>query len=191
MINVLDPNEFENDTGINEYHSVQTIELAELIEDGIFTWERIGWKPYAYSDAQYDRLCAAFEDRFYFREISITPVGAWFKQLRYALCYKLMPKYKPLYAQLETGDYDPLQTGGEYTKERKIESEFPETLISRTDEDYLSRGYDFEREMVGRGNFADDYANYIVKVSSIDDAILTEIEKDLFSCLYTTNVNGW
>ena len=191
FIPVINPDEWRHVTGQPETHSVQTLELGELIEDGIFTWERIGWREFAYSDTQYRRLCNAFEDRFYFREISITPVGAWFKRLRYELAYRLMPKYKPMYAQLESGEFDPFQTGGEYSKERKVESEFPETLLSGTTQDYLSSGYDYERESIGRGNFADDFANYIEKVTSLDDTILNELDAKLFTNLYTTNVNGW
>lgn len=189
MIDKLDVDFFKHNTGNAEFHSVQTIELGELIEHGIFTWERVGWRDSAFSQEQYDRLCKAFEERFYLREISITPVGAWMKRLHYELAYKLMPKYKPLYAQLDSG-YDPLQMGGEYRKERKIESDFPETLLSGN-QDYASKGYDFESESVGRGQLTADYVDYIERFTAIDDAILDEIDKDLFSSLYTTNVNGW
>lgn len=189
MVKIIDLNEFLHNTGRNEFHSAQTIELGELVESGIFTWESVNWKDAAFSDEQYERLCAAFVERFYLREIGITPVGAWFKMLHYELVYKLMPKYKPLYAQVESG-YDPLQTGGEYRKERKIESDFPETLLS-ANQDYASSGYEFGSESVGRGNFTDDYFNYVDRFTSIDDAILNEIDRDLFSSLYTTNVNGW
>ena len=183
-------NEFLHDTGHSEFHSVQTIELGELIESGVFTWERVPWVNAAYSPEQYRRLCEAFELRFWAREIGITPVGLWFKRLTYKLVYDLMPKYRPLYAQVEAGDYDPLQSGGEYSKERRIDSDFPETLLSNN-QDYASKGYDLERETIGRGNFADDYANYAEKVVAVDVMILDDIEKELFTSLYTTNVNGW
>lgn len=180
---------FKHDTGIPDFHAVQTIQLGDLIESGVFTWERVGWKAAAYSDVQYTRLCELFEGRFWLREISITPVGQWIRRLGLELKYNIMPKYKPLYAQLESGEYDPLQSGGEYRKERKIESDFPETLLSEN-QDYASKGYDFAGESVGRGNLADDYANYIEKFSSIDDMILNELERKFFSCLYSANVNG-
>lgn len=100
-----------------------------------------------------------------------------------------MPKYIPMYKQLESG-YDPLQTGGEYRKERKIESDFPETLLS-ANQDYASRGYDYEGETVGRGNFTDDYVNYTTNFHAIDDMIINELEQTMFSYLFTINVNGW
>ena len=188
-IDVIDPDEYEHDTGLPEFHSVMTISLGELIDCGVFTWERVDWKDAAYSPEQYARLCAAFEARYYYRDISIIPVKAWLKRLHYEIVYNLMPKYRPLYAQLDSGDFDPLQTGGEYRKERRIDSDFPETLLSGN-QDYASSGYDFEREMIGRGNLADDLSNYVDKVHGVDDMMIRELGK-LFSSLWTTNVNGW
>ena len=138
MLNPLDPEVFKHDTGIPDFHAKQTIQLGDLIEDEIFTWERVNWKDAAYNESQYNRLCELFEAKFWLREISFTPIGLWMKRLRLELTYNLMPKYKPLYNQLEDGDYDPLQTGGEYRKERKIESDFPETLLSQN-QDYASK----------------------------------------------------
>ena len=182
--------EFKNSTGKPEYHATITIQLGELIDDGVFTWDEIDWKSAAYSDDQYNRICKAFEARFWLEEISTLPVGHWMRLLKYELIYNLMPKYRPLYAQLESGEFDPLQSGGEYAKERKINSKFPETLLTQS-QDYASDGFDYVRESVGRGNLADDIANYIEKVSSVDNMLLDEIEKKLFTCIYTTNVNAW
>lgn len=188
---VLNPEEFKNATGIPDFHSVQTIELGELILDGVFTWERINWVEAAYSEEQYTRLCKAFEDRYWLREIGITPVGAWMRRLHYKLVYDLMPKYRPLYAQLDSGDYDPLQNGGEYGKRRDIESDFPETLLSGTDESYASAGKDSEWEIVGReGSLTENAELYADEFRAIDVMILDELEK-LFSCLYSTNLNGF
>ena len=189
-ITPLDIDGFLHDVGEPEYHSIQTIELGELIDAGVFTWERIDWLDSAYDADQYGRVCEAFELRFWLREIGITPVGAWMKRLSYMLNFELMPKYKPLYESLADG-FDPLQSGGEYRKERRMESDFPETLLSGTTQDYLSSGYDFEREVIGRGNMVDDFANYVEKFKSIDVIILDEIERELFTSLYSTNVNGW
>ena len=185
---VLDVEEFTNATGTPEFHSVQTIELGELIIDGVFTWDKVDWKDSAYSEEQYKRVCKAFEQRFWLREISITPVGAWLARLEYKFNYEICPKYNPLYAQLEK--YNPLQKGGAYKKERKIESEFPETLLSEN-QDYASRGYDYEMEEVRMDDSLTNLAvEYALQFKSIDAMILDELEKFMFSNLYTTNVNG-
>lgn len=188
-MDIINTDELMHDVGAPKFHSVNSITLGELIENGIFKWSDI-WNPiHAYSPEQYQRLCSAFEMRFYNREISITPYKQWARRLSYELVYNLMPKYIPMYKQLE-GGYDPLQTGGEYRKERKIESDFPETLLS-ANQDYASKGYDFESETVGRGNFTDDYVNYAANFRAIDDMIINELEQTMFSVLFTINVNGW
>ncbi|MBQ8427057.1 MAG: hypothetical protein IJX16_04795 [Clostridia bacterium] len=184
---IIDVEEFQHATGVSDFHSIQTIELGELIESGVFTWERVDWKKYAYSEEQYERFCKAFELRFWLREISITPVGAWLKRLHYKLCYELMPKYKPLYEQLE--EYNPLQNGGGYKRERRIDSEYPETLLSQS-QDYASDGYDFEETEIKLGNLVEDVTKYALEFKTIDGMILSELENNLFSCLYTSNVNG-
>ena len=189
MIDPINTDELMHDVGEPRFHDVHTITLGELINEGIFKWDAIWLPTHAYSPEQYTRLCEAFELRFYYREIGITPYKQWAKRLSYELVYQLMPKYKPLYAQIEAG-YDPLQTGGEYRKERKIESDFPETLLS-ANQDYASKGYDFEGESVGRGNFTDDYLNYAENFLAVDAMILKELESKMFSMLFTVNVNGW
>lgn len=186
---IINSDKMMHDVGLPKFHSVNSITLGELMDNGIFKWSDI-WTPmHAYNPEQYTRLCAAFEKRFYYREIGITPYKQWATRFSYELIYRLMPKYIPLYAQLDSG-YDPLQTGGEYRKERKIESEFPETLLAGN-QDYASKGYDFESETIGRGNFTDDYVNYAQNFESVDAMIINELETVLFSGLFTINVNGW
>lgn len=187
---VIDVEEFQHNTGIPDYHSVQTIELGELIESGVFTWARIDWADAAYSEEQYSRLCAAFEDRYWLREIGITPVGMWMRRLHYKLVYDLMPKYRPMYAQLNNGDYNPMQHGGKYGKRRDINSEFPETLLNGSNESYLSSGTDSEYEEIGMdGTVTENAMLYAEQFKAIDIMVLDDLET-LFSCLYTTNVNG-
>ena len=117
----LDPEEWRTDTGVPEFHSVQTIELGQLIDSKIFTWGYCYWGDVAYSPEQYARVCQAFEDRFWLREIGITPVKAWMRKLRYTLRVELCPKYNPLYAQIEAGEYDPLQNGGKFVAAHPIQ----------------------------------------------------------------------
>ena len=189
-VDIIDVDEFATSTGVPDFHSVQTIKLGELVLNNVFTWERVDWRDSAYSSDQYTRLCNAFEDRFWLREIGITPVGMWIKRLHYTLVYEIMPKYRPLYAQLDSGDFDPLQNGGKYGKRRDVHSDFPETLLSGTDQAYASSGDDSEYEEIGRdGSIAENAALYAEQFRSVDAMILDELE-GLFSCLYTSNVNG-
>ena len=86
-------------------------------------------------------------------------------------------------------EYNPLQNGGSYKRERRIDSEYPETLLSQN-QDYASDGYDFEETEIKLGNLVEDVTKYALEFKTIDDMILSELENNLFSCLYTTNVNG-
>lgn len=177
-------------TGQDETHAVYGIPLHDLIESGVFDWNRkeLDWKDAAYDTAQYERVCAYFIERFRFRSPSIVPMLEWMYALRRMLIYELMPKYKPLYAQIE-GGIAPLGED-EYYKERKISSMYPETLLSGNS-DYISSGDDREFERIKVSNAADDAANFAEKYRGVDELMLDEIDAKLFTHMYTTNVNGF
>ena len=65
----------DNDTSPDEWNAIYTIQLGELIETGVFDWsmDSLDWSEAAYSPEQFHELCKYFEQRFYFREISIEP----------------------------------------------------------------------------------------------------------------------
>ena len=92
----------------------------------------------ALDSEQYSRVCAYFIERFRYREISITPALEWFQMLKRKLVFELMPKYKPMYEVIAEG-INPLAKEDEYFKERKINSDYPETLLSEN-ADYISDG---------------------------------------------------
>lgn len=177
-------------TGQDETHAVYGIPLHDLIESGVFDWNRkeLDWKEAAYDTAQYERVCAYFIERFRFRSPSIVPMLEWMYALRRMLVYELMPKYKPLYAQID-GGIAPLGED-EYYKERKISSMYPETLLSGNS-DYISSGDDREFERIKVSNAADDAANFAEKYKGVDELMLDEIDAKLFTHMYTTNVNGF
>ena len=176
--------------GQDETHAVYGIPLHDLIESGVFDWNRkeLDWKNAAYDEAQYERVCAYFIERFRFRSPSIVPMLEWMYALRRMLVYELMPKYKPLYAQIESG-VAPMGED-EYYKERKISSMYPETLLSGNS-DYISSGDDREYELIKVSNAADDSANFAEKYKGVDELLLDEIDAKLFTHMYTTNVNGF
>lgn len=176
-------------TGQEEIHALYGITIHELMQDGIFDWARpeLDWSNAAYSAAQYKRVCAYFIERFRFREISIVPALEWMYALRRMLIYELMPKYKPLYAQVEAG-LMPLGEN-EYYKERHITSEYPETLLSGNS-DYISSGEDLEREKTIVKNAGADLAEYAEKAKGVDELMLDEIDAMLFTHTYTSFANA-
>lgn len=181
---------FDNYTGEDEFYSVYTIQLGELIENNIFSWDNseVNWKSAAYNDEQYIRLCSYFIERFYYREISIEPYLEWARMLKRKLVFELMPKYKPLYERIDEG-INPLSDSNEYYKNRTIESSYPETLLSEN-ADYITDGRDEEFQRIKEGNFVDENVNYAEKYKSVDEFLLDELEC-MFISLYTTNINVW
>lgn len=179
----------ETFTGREEWHDVYTIALGELVADGSFDWSRpeLDWSDAAYDDAQYKRVCDYFIQRFYWREISLLPLKKWFMMLRTKLVYELMPKYKPMYERLAQG-FAPLGIEDEYYKGRRINSAYPETLLSGNS-DYISDGTDFEEEKVREGETVERYTAYMEQFKAIDTALLDELE-EFFTCMYTFAVNG-
>lgn len=175
--------------GMNEWHAVFTIQLGELVESGVFDWSKpyLNWHEAAYDDWQYTRICDYFIKRFEYREISIIPPREWFSILQRKLIYELMPIYRELYKSLDNG-FNPLANKDRYYKERKIESEYPETLLS-SNADYISTGIDVEGQEI---EIIDNYADAMERISrihSIDQMLCDELECMFFG-LYTANVNG-
>ena len=174
-------------TGQMESRAVYTVELCELMQSGSFDWKRpeLDWSEAAYDQEQFERFCKYFEARFLFREISMLPPLQWFTALKRMLVYELMPKYKPLYAQVESG-IAPLGEN-EYYKERKISSAYPETLLSGNS-DYISDGEDREWERVKVNDAAEALESYRNGYRSVDAALADELEV-LFISMYTSYAN--
>lgn len=175
-------------TGQMESHAVYTVELCELMQSGAFDWSRpeLDWSEAAYNQEQYERFCSYFEQRFMFREIGMLPPLQWFVALKRMMVYELMPKYKPLYAQVENG-VSPLGEN-EYYKERHVSSAYPETLLSGNS-DYISSGEDREFERIKIDNAAEALEAYRNGFRSVDAALGDELEV-LFISMYTSYVNG-
>ena len=175
-------------TGKARWNAIYTIQLGELIEHGLFDWssDDLNWSAYAYDQAQYDRVCAYFIERYRYREISIEPFLEWRLTLRRKLCYELMPKYAPLYKRVADG-INPLQDSDEYYKRRAIGSDYPETLLSGN-ADYISNGQDEEHEKLVEGSFTESYLAYAEAFKAVDELLLDELEC-LFIGLYTVSLD--
>lgn len=183
----FDYEEFAESTR-HDYHAVVTMQLVELINDGLVDFSKPEWDFDSYDDAQRNRLYAKVRGRFDYREIGILPYRRW--QERFvAKLNEIMPKYKPLYKALADG-YDPLQVGGEYYKSRDIFSEFPQTMLSGDNQDYASTGTDHEHERINRGDFIDVADRLSRYYNDVDVMILNELES-LFTPLMTVNMNGF
>lgn len=176
-------------TGHDEWHSVYTITVGELYESGVFDWSRpeLDWSSAAYDQQQYERVCSYFIERFYYREISLEPFAEWARMLKRKFVYELMPKYAPLYKRVAEG-ISPLQAGDEYHKSRRVDSSYPQTLLSGNS-DYLTSGNDLEEETLREGDLVDAINKYAMEFHSVDELLLNEFET-MFISMYTANVNA-
>lgn len=185
----IDVDEMLNYTGKDVWNAVYTIQLGELIESGVFDWSmpELNWSQAAYDEAQYNRVCEYFIQRFMFREISIEPFYEWAVTLRRKLVYELMPKYLPLYIKMKDG-INPFSESDEYYKNRTIQSAYPETLLS-DNADYITDGRDEEYEKEIELRAAERYVYFAREFKGIDELLLSELES-MFISMYTTNVNA-
>lgn len=181
--------EWDDYTGHAQWNAVYTVQIGELIANGVFDWTRplLDWSSAALDTEQYDRVCRYFIDRFYYREISIEPFKEWATILRRKLVYELMPKYKPLYERVKDG-INPLALSDEYYKERAIDSAYPQTLLSGNS-DYVTSGRDEEFERVKEGAFTDMMLDYAERFKSVDAMMLDELES-MFICMYTADFDA-
>jgi hypothetical protein len=183
--------DYENE---DEFHSVFTIQLGELIHDGLVnfndgTWDSlqdgtpIDW----YNEAQEKRLYAKLQQRYYYREIGELPYKRWKNDLLSRLA-AIMPKYYLAYAALDKG-VNLMQLRDIYAKHRNIYSDFPQTMLS-DNEDYASTGNDNESEEVTEGNFVSLVKSLRDSYNDPDKMILDEIDI-MFNCMLTSNINGY
>lgn len=169
-----------------DYHAAYTIQLCELINDGLIDFDDDAWNFDSYNVEQRNRFWRKFKDRFYWREIGIVPFSRWKWELLRKL-NEIMPKYKPIYAALENGQ-NILQHYGEYGKSRNVFSDFPQTLLGEN-QDYASNATDKEHEEIYLG----DWIDQLQKLKNYDDVdvmILKELET-FFSVMFTVNINGY
>lgn len=174
------------DPAPDDYHAVVTIQLIELVNDGVIDFSDSYWDFDSYDDAQRRRIYEKVMGRFAYREIGILPIRKWHDRF-IATLNEIMPKLKPLYAALDEG-YSPLNSGSEFGKSRSIFSDFPQTMLG-DNQDYASNGTDREYEIIRRGDFIET-AEALQRYNDPDTMILNRLE-GLFSALLTVNVNGF
>ena len=170
-----------------DYHSVVTLQLRELIDDGFFDLEDETWDFPKYSEEQHKNLCKKIVMHYYGREICVMPPSVW-KMEFLRFMWEIMPKYIPLYKLLAE---QPSLFGADsdYYKGRNIYSDFPQTQLNGQNGDYASSGNDTEYEKLHSMNIM-DVAKKIRDYNDVDKMIIDEME-GLFSCLFTVNINGY
>ena len=187
-MDIIEPYDFDDVCNKPDYHSVNTIQLCELIEGDFFDLTRSDWDfgP-KYSDEQHARLCNKITEHFYYREIALTPPGIWKREFIRTM-NEIMPKYMYLYKVLDESP-SLLSADSEYYKSRNIYSDFPQTQLNGENGDYASSGNDLQFERIKQMNIM-DLVERLKNYRDVDLMIIDEIEP-LFSCLFTINVNAF
>ena len=185
----INPEEWDAYTGHDQWNAVYTIQLGELIACGVFDWsnDMLDWSGSAYDEAQYTRVCEYFDERFYYREISIEPFEEWARNFHRKMVFEIMPKYRPIYERVAEG-INPLSGSNEYYKNRTINSAYPETQLSGNS-DYITDGRDEEFPRIKELGYVEGMNLYRDEFKAVDEMVLDELEV-LFISLYTTNVNA-
>lgn len=188
MIQDVEYFDFDDECNRPDYHSVNTIQLCELINGDFFDLTREDWdfNP-KYSEAQHKQLCEKITEHYYYREIALTPPGIWKREFLRTM-NEIMPKYMPFYKMLDEMP-DLFNADSEYYKSRNIYSDFPQTQLNGTNGDYASTGNDMEFERIKQGSII-DLMEKLRLYKDVDLMIIDEIEP-LFSCLFTINVNAF
>ena len=185
----LDPDEWDEYTGVDEWNAVYTVQLGELLAKGVFKWSNplLNWSIAAYDEAQYIRVCEYFCERFYYREISLEPFEEWARTFHRKMVFEIMPKYTPIYTRVAEG-VNPLSGENEYYKNRTINSAYPETQLSGNS-DYITDGKDEEHQRIKELGYVDSMMRYADEFKVVDEMVLDELES-MFICMYTANVNA-
>lgn len=181
--------ETEWPSNLPDYHAVMSIQLIELINDGLLDFKKdkelaITTAP---SNAIKGKFIDAFIDHYSYREIGVLPLKRW------KLAYKrkaneLMRKYGALIEQFEQGA-TMMQEADVYGKSREVYSDFPQAQLSNVNRDYATNGTDKEFEEVTNGSMI----NKLKELDGVNEPLTAMVEEceTLFSQLFTVNINGF
>lgn len=180
------PDEIEHDIDF-DFHAVNTIQLGELIVDGIIDFSDSSFDFDSYDTTQRNRIWEKFTNRYYYEEISEVPYKEWKRDLLRRL-NEIMPKYKMIYKALT--ELDPYQIESQYGKSRDIGSDFPQTMLSGDNQDYASTGKDSQFETIHQGNFIEISDKIYKDYNDVDVYILDDL-RPMFTCLFSVSMNGF
>lgn len=172
-----------------KWHAQITIQLGELLEDEVIVFEDGTWEVDWFDAAQGARFWKKFANRYYLREISLVPVAQWKREVIRKL-NEVMPKYKRLYAFLESESGNLFVSSDDYGKSRDIYSEFPATQLA-SGEDYASNANDRQYEHVKIEKPLEVFMEFVRSYKDVDVLLLDECES-LFCAMTCASVpGGW
>lgn len=169
----------------SDWHATITIQFGELIESG-FDWGKDTYYP-AFTGASRTRLNQKIEDRFYWREICAVPPGK-FKHFLMRKLNEIMPKYKMLYDEIDSGNMKVFRQETYNGKSRNVYSEYPQSQLQGS-ADYATNANDAADGHTRDGAPIDMAVDFQQRYNDVDVMILDELDV-CFLSLMTLNVNA-
>lgn len=169
----------------SDWHATITIQFGELIESG-FDWGKDTYYP-AFTGANRTRLNQKIEDRFYWREICAVPPGK-FKHFLMRKLNEIMPKYKLLYDEIDSGNMKVFRQETYNEKSRNVYSEYPQSQLQGS-ADYATNANDQARGTTRDGAPIDMTVDFQQRYNDVDVMVLDELDI-CFLSLMTLNVNA-
>ena len=171
---------YEDIKNVNDWHDTYSLQLGELIDDGLIDFNLPEWDFDSFNDEQRNRFYKKLTERYYTFELGFTPYKLWKIELLRTI-NETMPKLKPLY-QMQADDITPFSSGTEYGKERGVFSDFPQTRLSSQNQDYASNANDKEYFISKTGSILDTWELY-QDMYKDPDVVLLDAVKTCFSGL--------
>lgn len=141
------------DKDYTDWHSKNTITFGSLLDDD-YDWGKYEWTSYTMSaealDALRYRINGKIEERYRYRELGVLPVRR-FKDNLVRTINDAMAAHGPIYQEIFKG-LDITNNGSELVKKRDVHSNFPQSQLSPTTQDYASSAIEGGRETINSGN---------------------------------------
>ena len=164
------------------------IALGYLLETG-WQWGYEAFTPYTMKRETLDwlrpRLVKKINNRFYFRDLGIAPVGKWQRIFLTRLVEKL-DELGPLYDQLKDG-LDILDKGKDQEKIIDVYSDFPQARLLMEQEDYASNSRELAKESTGEKAQLDAMLQYQQQYTELDQQVIEHLES-CFSSFVSTSL---
>lgn len=142
------------DKDYTDWHSKNTIIWGALLEDPFYDWGRDEWTCYLLTDEELavirPRLNKKIEDRYRYRELGVLPPRRFMDNLVRNI-NDAMATHGLVYKELIKG-LDITNNGSELVKQRDVNSNFPQSQLSPTAQDYASSSVERGKETTNSGN---------------------------------------
>ena len=169
------------------FYPETSVQFGELIEAG-YDWGKTAYQSYSMAPETLawlrPRLNRKIEQRFYYRDIGLTPV-ARFENSFISILEEALDAEGPIYDQVKNG-LDILDLGISESKQIDVDSEFPQALLQTPQKDYASNATQSSTRKGGEGPQLEAMLNYQKNYTESDARILKKLEI-CFSSFYRSD----